>query len=177
MPSVASFSAALHGSLNYFYISGIFDSSEIMFLFDTGATYSTIGVNSFFKGDGYEDEKQEFINLLTTAIDENGVLKRPGGVKTATEEIITTYPCISHGVSLQGMPEIDFYFDICPGNFGRALLGTSFSHECVYHHTMMGNISITAMKDDVGKSFYTGYKVLEFDSIVDKFIKAYPDFA
>ena len=61
MPSAASFNSALHGSLNFFKIKGIFGSTVISFLFDTGATYSTIGINSFFKGDGYEDEKQAFI--------------------------------------------------------------------------------------------------------------------
>ena len=91
--------------------------------------------------------------------------------KVANNQVIESYPCICHHVSIQGLEEMDFYFDITFSEMNSPLLGGSFIDDCAYTHSINSNINITAIKDHAGKEYYTGYNLLEFDKVVAEYKK------
>lgn len=178
MPLTASFSGKRMGSHHYFSIRGLLGSTSTLFLFDTGATYTTIGVNNFFEGDnGFESEIQMLTDLLKNVIIAENILPRAESIKTANNQIITTYPCICHNVSIEGVKSINFYFDISLQDFHLPLPGTSFSDDCSYNHTINGTLNITRMKESAGSRFYSDRRLLNFNNVVEKFLLQYPRFA
>ena len=82
---------------------------------------------------------------------------------------VTTYPCVSHGISIEGTNERDFYFDFSFEDVSLPLLGTSFSDDCAYSHTINGTLTVTGMKKDAGMHYYEGRNVLDFDKVTSKF--------
>ena len=89
---------------------------------------------------------------------------------TATEERIEMYPCKCDGVSISETKPITLYFCIYLGDIGMPLLGFDYIDDCSYHHSIGGELYISAVADDVGKRFYPD-NVIDFNRILNTIIK------
>ena len=168
MDLIASFSAHKIKTSHFLTVDGILKDKVLYFLFDTGAAYSLIGSNSLFS-DNEAENKETFEKFLKDEISAQKISPRKKILKTANNQSITTYPCVSHDVSIEGVNGFDFYFDYSFDNISLPLLGTSFSDDCAYSHSINSTLTITSIKDNAGSSYYKDYGVLEFDMATEKF--------
>ena len=90
-------------------------------------------------------------------------------IKTSYNQAIETYPCVSHSVSVENAGEIDFYFDFSFQNISLPLLGTSFTDDCAYVHSINGDLIITGMKNSIGAGYYKSCNSLDFDKVMARF--------
>lgn len=169
MDLMASFSSKKVNTFNFFYINGLIGDNELLFLFDTGAACPVVGVNSFFDRD--EEGRSVLEAVLREEIVAQDVKARPVPLKAANSQEVTTYPCVCHSVSIGNTPERDFYFDISFEDISIPLLGSSFIDDCSYSHVINGSVNITDMKDQIGKGYYDGYNVLDFDVVSKEYEK------
>lgn len=167
MDLIASFNAHKVRTSHFLTVDGILKDGVLHFLFDTGAVVSLIGLNSFFTDDEYA-LKQSFEKIICDEIASQGISARSESYKTATNQIVTTYPCVSHGVSIEGSTPRDFYFDFSFSDVSLPLLGSAFTDDCAYSHTIGGNLTISGMKDIPAFEYYKDYSVLEFDEVIKK---------
>ena len=119
--------------------------------------------------DDEEEKKVTFKNILKDEITAQGIAPRTKPLLAANNQIVTTYPCVSHGVSIEGTSESDFYFDFSLQDVSLPILGTSFTDDCAYTHSINGNLTITGMRRNAGAGYYIGCKVLDFDVVMTKF--------
>ena len=56
-------------------------------------------------------------------------------------------------------------------SFFSALLGSAYTDDCAYSHSIGGNLTITAMKDNAGNECYKDVKSLEFRTVVERYQK------
>lgn len=171
MDLIASFNAHKVHTSFFVTIDGILKEGVLYFLFDTGAVCSLIGLNSLFADDETE-KKAIFADILKQELSSQQINPRSELLRTANNQEVTTFPCVSHNVSIEGAEGRDFYFDFSFDEVSLPLLGTSFSDDCAYHHTINGSLTITGMKADAGCRYYAGRKVLDFDNIVAKYTTA-----
>lgn len=170
MDLIASFNAHIIQTSHFITIDGILKNGVLHFLFDTGAVCSLIGTNSLFS-DNEHEKREKFIKILKNEIATQQIFPRANPLKTANNQSITTYPCVSHNVSIEGTEHSDFYFDFSITDISLPLLGTSFSYDCTYSHTTNGILSITSMKKNAGSDYYSSYKVLDFDIVMAEYEK------
>ena len=57
------------------------------------------------------------------------------------------------------------------GDITLPLLGFDYLDDCSYHHTIGGDLLVSAVAKDIGKRFYPD-NVLNFNSILDQYEKA-----
>ncbi len=170
MDLIASFNALKVRTSHFLTVDGILKDGVLHFLFDTGAAVSLIGLNCLFP----EDEHRKITLLESIVKDElssQQVVPRPDPYKTANNQNVTTFPCVSHGVSIEGAKAIDFYYDFSFDDVSLPLLGTTFSEDCAYHHTIGGMLTVTGIKENPGLSIYQGINVLDFDIVIKQFEK------
>lgn len=168
MDLVASFSSQRVNTFNFFFVRGIFGDNNLLFLFDTGAACSVVGINSFFREGRETIEKRKTLEeLLKDEIKNKDVL--PRNLKAANNQSVTTYPCICRSVSIENTSERDFYFDISFEDISIPLLGSSFIDDCAYNHAINGNINITGIKEKAGSGYYDECTLIEFDEIARKY--------
>ena len=168
MDLIASFNAHKVKTSHFLTVDGILKEGVLYFLFDTGAVCSLIGLNSLFSDDEQE-KKAAFARILKNELSAQQVKSRSESLRTANNQKVTTYPCVSHGISIEGTNERDFYFDFSFEDVSLPLLGTSFSDDCAYSHTINGTLTVTGMKKDAGMHYYEGRNVLDFDKVTSKF--------
>lgn len=171
MDLIASFSSQKLKKFNFFTIRRMFGERDIFFLFDTGASLPVVGVNSFFRkdGDDYPPEKYRFENFLKDRIASLGILPRDIPLKTATNQDVESYPCVCRDVLIDTVTIKEFFFDVAFDEVHIPLLGTSFSDDCGYSHSINGNIIISSMKSNPGSGDYSGLNVLDFNQVVKDF--------
>ena len=168
MDFIASFSSQKVNNFHFFLIHGLIGKDDLAFLFDTGAACSVVGVNNLFrKGADPSGRMNAFEKLLRYKLISHAIPPRP--MKTANRQEVTTYPCVSHQVSIADTEKRDFYFDISFDEINIPLLGSSFIDDCAYHHAISGNLCITSIKEQAGSSFYNGRNTLDFDMVVTEF--------
>lgn len=167
MDLMGSFNSTKVNTFNFFYVRGLMGDNELLFLFDTGAACPVVGINCLFDAD--EEKKAILEQVIRDEIEAQNVDARPIPLKAANSQEVTTYPCVCHNVSIGGTIDADFYFDIAFDDISIPLLGSSYIDDCSYNHAINGNIVITGTKEDVGKSFYMGYKVLDFGVVVKEY--------
>ena len=168
MDSIASFSAHKIKTSHFLTVDGILKDGVMYFLFDMGAICPLIGLNSLFSDDEKE-KKSAFEVLLKNEISAQNILPRAKPLRTANNLPVATYPRVSHNVSIEGTNGMDFYFDFSFHDISLPLLGTSFTDDCSYSHSINGSLIITGMKTYAGSGFYMDYNVLDFDSVIEKF--------
>lgn len=168
MDYVASISAFKVETSHFLAVEGILKDEMLSFLFDTGAAVSLISPNSLF-GAGEEESRIRFEQIVKSELAAQRVDAWEKTYKTANNQDVNTYPCVSHGVSIGGSKQMDFYFDFTFDDVNLPLLGTAFSDDCSYSHTINGSLVITGMKDNPGFSFYSGRNVLDFDVVMEKY--------
>ena len=169
MDLMGSFSSRRLNIFNFFYVYGMLDDNGLVFLFDSGAICPVVGVNNFFDKGADIENRAILENILKEEISRQNISPRPIPLKAANSQEVETYPCICNGVSIENTAELDFYFDISFEDISIPLLGSSFIDDCAYNHAINGNVNITSMKEDVGKSYYTGYNLLDFNKVVARF--------
>ena len=123
----------------------------------------------FASEDRFTDKKDKFEQILKKEIVEQNVEARKH--KVANKQLVYSYPCVCHHVSIQDAGEIEFYFDITFDDMYLPLLGGSFIDDCAYSHAINSNINITAIKERAGESYYIGHNVLDFDKVVAEYDK------
>ncbi len=168
MDLIASFDSQKVNTFNFFFLRGIFGSSGLFFLFDTGASCPVVGINNFFDKDDIES-KRLLEKIILDEITKQDIAPRPEPLKAANSQPVTTYPCVSHGVSIENTKAQDFYFDISLDDISIPLLGSSFIDDCAYSHAINGNINITSMKPHTGADSYKYRNVLDFDEVSKKY--------
>lgn len=172
MDLIASFSSQKINRFHFFDINGILDEDkDLVFLFDPGAACPVIGVNSFFSEGDDKKNRSRLEELIKSELAIQQILPRSKPLKAANSQYVATYPCICHNVSIENTKRLDFYFDISFDEISIPLLGSSFTVDCGYVHTINGNLNITGMKDKPGADYYAGQKLLDFDTVADKFRK------
>ncbi len=169
MDLIASFSAHKVRTSHFLTLDGITEDGVLHFLFDTGAAVSLIGINSLFQDDE-NDKKELFKKIVESEIELQHVIPRSQDLKTVTKQSVKTYPCVSHGISIEGTRAMDFYFDLSLEDISIPLLGSAFTDDCAYNHAMNGQLIISAMKDNPGSEYYDACNVLDFDSVMTRFV-------
>ena len=163
MDLIASFSAHKVKSSFFITIDGITPDGILYFLFDTGAVCSIVGLNSLFPENNAE--RLAFTQLVRDELSIENISPRSESLRTANNQKLLTYPCVCHDVSIEGTAGRDFYFDFSFEDISLPLLGTSFSDDCSYSHSINSGLNITGVKADAGKAYYSGQKVLDFDKV------------
>ena len=172
MDLIASFSSKKINISNFFVIKGLLGDISPLFLFDTGAACSVVGVNSFFSKDEnglYSSNKETFEKILNDEISIQNIRPRDDDLKTANGQRIKAYPCICHDVMIQGITLNSFYFDISFEEVNIPLLGCSFSDDCAYSHSINGHIDISGMKSNPGEDFYKKNSLINFDIVRSRY--------
>ncbi|MCR5788903.1 MAG: hypothetical protein K6G83_03360 [Lachnospiraceae bacterium] len=167
MDLIASFNSQKVGRFHFFLLHGLKKNDDLLFLFDTGAACPVIGVNNFFDKDEDNQIQKAFRHFLLSEVSSQGIISRP--MKTANSQEVMTYPCLCHNVTIENSSKVEFYFDISFAEISIPLLGSSFIDDCSYSHIIDGNLNITGMKNNAGAKYYEGTKVLDFDTVVEKF--------
>lgn len=168
MDFIASFNAHKVRTSFFLTVDGILKEGILYFLFDTGAVCSLIGLNSLFPDDAVE-KKYIFKKIIEEELHSQHVEPRLESLRTANNQVVTTYPCLKKGVSIEGTANRDFYFDFSFSDISLPLLGTSFSDDCAYNHAVNGSLNITSLKQQAGAGYYTSQNILNFDKVVERF--------
>ena len=142
------------------------DDESTLFLLDTGATVSLIGLNTICDDD--VSNQHLLKNIIHNCIENNEVIPSRKDFKTATQENVTVYPCIKRNVTIMETEPIDFYFHIYMGNIYLPLLGNDYLDDCKYHHNIEKSIEVLAVADNVGKRFYPP-NVIDFDRVLNEY--------
>ena len=169
MDLIASFSSQKINTFNFFDIYGILGKGNHVFLFDTGAACPVIGVNCFFKKGKDIGNKIKLESLIKSELSSQNVSPRSIPLKSANSQEVETYPCVCHNVSIEHTADFDFYFDISFDEISIPLLGSSFTDDCAYNHTINGHLNITGMRNSPGADYYRGYNILDFDIVARRF--------
>lgn len=142
------------------------DKRSIPFQVDSGASMSLIGLNTIC---GKNEEKAKILKEIVVSeiqsASVNRYLQRP---KTITNEEVIVYPCKCGGISVCGTLPVTLYFHFFLGDITLPLLGFDFLDDCSYHHSIGGDLLISAMAKDIGKRFYPD-NVLDFNDILDRY--------
>ena len=170
MDLIASFSAHKVKSSFFLTVDGITPDGILYFLFDTGAVCSLVGLNSLFPEDSAE--RLAFTRIVRDELSAGNISPRSESLRTANNQTLLTYPCVCHNVSIEGTAGRDFYFDFSFDDISLPLLGTSFSDDCSYSHSINSGLNITGVKADAGKAYYRGQKVLDLDRVWSMFSSA-----
>ena len=171
MESEGSFSATKAGKSYIVKVNGIHPEGKAMlFQFDSGASVTLLGLNSFCDKD--DTESYDFLKkIIEDEIKAGGFDKLKNSGSTATEQNIDMYPCKYDGVSISGTSEITLYFHIYLGNIGMPLLGFDYIDDTSYHHSIGGDLVINAVANDIGKRFYPD-KVIDCNIVFEKYKKS-----
>ena len=173
MDLIASFSGKKVRKAYFFNIYGLFGQKVMPFLFDTGAARSVVGTRSFFSAKEITDYDVQ-IMLFEKILREEIILQSISpweDMETVNGQKVTVYPCMCHNVSIENVPMRDFYFDISFDMIKTPLLGSAYTDDCAYSHSIGGNLTITAMKDNAGNECYKDVKSLEFRTVVERYQK------
>ena len=166
MEYVASFHLT---KLNNSYFVGIKglrrDGKMLPFLVDTGASISLVGLNTI--SDRLSDRKL-LKEITKEAIQQEHITAYSERFKTVTAESIEVYPCKCSGISVSDTLPITLYFGLFLGDITLPLLGFDYLDDCTYHHSIGGDLLISAVAKDIGKRFYPD-NVLDFNSILDSY--------
>lgn len=167
MEQIASVNLHKGKSAYFVYVLNLREEgSDLLFHFDTGASVSLIGLNTICEDD---EERTEILKqIIENEIAEKGVKKYSESLKTATKEEIEVYPCKCDEVTLLGGNPATFYFHIYLGTVNLPLLGFDYIDDCSFHHSIQGNVHISAVSESAGKRFYTG-NVIDFNSVMKKY--------
>ena len=168
MEYVGSFNAIKTGKGYIVNIYNLHPDGDIMpFQFDTGASVTFLGINSFC-----DEENKEEYELLRNIVKEEIADGKYDVVKdsasTATKEEVYMYPCRYDGVSISGTKPIVLYFFLYLGDVSVPLLGFDYIDDCSYHHSIGGELVVNAVAQDVGKRFYPN-TVIDFNKIIERF--------
>ena len=140
------------------------DGENALFLFDTGACVSLVGLNSLVD----QNFHRRLGELLQDEIQKNHVTPRQNMPKTVTQESLEVYPCKCDGVSIAAAAPITFYFHIYLGIIDLPILGFDYIDDCSYHHEIGGKLIVSAIAKNVGKRFYPE-KVIDFNKVKERF--------
>lgn len=173
MDLIASFSSQTVRSFHFFKLKGLIHNQIMNFLFDTGAAFSVIGVNHLLKPGQHTDEvkKQLLREAFIKESKRQGIKERGENLRAANNAMIVTYPCICHGVSIEGAAEMDFCFDFALSDINLPLLGGSFMNDCTYSHSIDGSVIVSGMKDNPGMGLYRNIPVVDFNRAVSNMQK------
>ena len=169
MCSVASFNSRKVHLSHYFRVEGLIDNEILSFLFDTGASYTVVGVNNLFAASPDNSNIDLFRTCLSEEIAIQNIEERANPLRVANKDYIQTFPCVSHNVSVEGTPRIDFYFDLSLDDISLPLLGSSYIDDCAWSNSIKGKIVVTGIADNPGAAAYAGTKVLDFDRVLQKY--------
>lgn len=167
MESAASFSLLKSKKAYFVNIQNLRnDGDDILFLCDSGASMSLIGLNTIC-GEN-EDDCKILKSILEKEIQKNGIKKHDGNPKTVTRETLAVYPCKIDGVSVSGAAPSTLYFHIFLGHINLPLLGFDYIDDCSFRHGIGGNIDVTAIATNAGRRFYPDI-VIDFNRVLDTY--------
>ena len=168
MGLIASFESDIIKTAHFFTLRNMFTDTYVRLLFDTGATYSVIGVNNIL--DSLEESTHEdFKKILYEEIISQGVSKRDYPLKTATGKALDVYPCVLQNALIGSVTPFDFYFELTEAHLEEPILGRSYSDDCAYSHGIQGRIRISGIVDNPGHRLYAKTHVLNINSIMDRY--------
>ncbi len=145
------------------------DDSDTLFLLDTGATVSLIGLNTICDED--EIKQKVLVEILYDHIEKNKINPARNQFKTATQEEVSVFPCVKRNVTIMGTRPISFYFHIYMGNVHLPLLGNDYLDDCKYLHDIGKSIEVLAVSDNVGKRYYPS-SVIDFSIVLSDYSHA-----
>lgn len=168
MHSIASFESITVRTAHYFTLKNMFRDTDLRLLFDSGASYSVIGINNVY---GAIDEGTEelFLEILKDEIIKQNISMRENALKTATGDVVETYPCVLHQAVIGASAPLDFYFELAHVNVEEPVLGRSFSDDCAYSHSIRGKIRITGILDNPSFELYKSYNVLDWNKVMARY--------
>lgn len=167
MESVASFSLLKSKKAYFVNIQNLRnDGDDILFLCDSGASMSLIGLNTIC-GDS-EDDCNALKSILEEEIRINGIKEHDGHPKTVTRETLSVYPCKIDGISVSGTLPSTLYFHIFLGYINLPLIGFDYIDDCAFRHGIGGNIDVIAIAASAGKRFYPD-EVIDFNRVLDAY--------
>ena len=166
MESVASFKAPKAGKAYVVNVTNLHpDGKSMLFHVDSGASVTFLGLNSFC--DREDAENYRILKSVDEAEIANGRFEGlKSAASTATDEKVEMYPCKCSGVSISETTPVTLYFCIYLGDIGMPLLGLDYIDDCSYHHSIGGELMISAVANDVGKRFYPE-KVIDFNKVLE----------
>ena len=169
MDLIASFSSQKVDTFHFFLITGLLGDDDLAFLFDPGAVCPLIGVNCFFRKDKDATARKRLEKIVHDELTVQNVPPRSVPLKAANSQKVVTFPCVCHNVSIENTARREFFFDLSFDEISIPLLGSSFTDDCAYRHSINGNLDITGIKADAGARYYKGTKVLNFDVVATKY--------
>lgn len=142
------------------------DDDAKLFLFDTGASISLLGINSFVGEDMRAGDILK--DILETEIRTKQITPYRETLKSITNEPVTAYPCKCDEVLISGINPITFYFHIYLGNVSMPVLGFDYIDDCSFVHSISGGVDITAVASDPGKRFYPD-NLIDFNFVMKEY--------
>ncbi len=168
MGLIASFESDIIKTAHFFNLRNLFVDTNVRLLFDTGATYSVIGINNIL--DALDEATHNALKqILYEEICKQGVIKRENPLRTATGKALDVYPCVLHNAIIGSVTPFDFYFELTEDHLEEPILGRSYSDDCSYSHGIQGKIRITGITDNPGYRLYAKTNVLVFNTIMDRY--------
>ncbi len=168
MGLTASFESDIIKTAHFFNLRNMFTDTYVRLLFDTGATYSVIGINNIL--DSLEESTHNSLKqILYEEINKQGIMKRDYPLRTATGKALDVYPSVLHDALIGSVTPFDFYFELTEDHLEEPILGRSYSDDCAYSHAIQGKIRITGVSDNPGYRLYAKTSVLDFNRVMDRY--------
>ena len=168
MGLIASFESDIIKTAHFFNLRNMFPDTNIRLLFDTGATYSVIGINNIL--DSLDESTHNALRrILYEEICRQGIKKRDNPLRTATGKALDVYPCVLHNALIGSVTPFDFYFELTEDHLEEPILGRSYSDDCAYSHSIQGRIRISGIEDKPGYRLYAKTAVLDFNTVMDRY--------
>lgn len=168
MALIASFESDIIKTAHFFNLRNMFADTYIRLLFDTGATYSVIGINNILES-LEEPTHNALKRILYEEICKQGIAKRDYPLRTATGKALDVYPCVLHNAIIGSVTPFDFYFELTEDHLEEPILGRSYSEDCMYSHGIQGKIRISGIADNPGYRLYAKTDVLDFNIVMDRY--------
>ena len=170
MGLTASFESDIIKTAHFFTLRNMFNDTYIRLLFDTGATFSVIGINNIL--DSLDESTHDaFKQILYDEITKQGISKRGYPLRTATGKALDVYPCVLHDALIGSATPFEFYFELTESHLEEPILGRSYSDDCAYSHSIQGKIRINGIADKPGYRLYASVNVLDFTSVMARYYK------
>ena len=175
MALIASFESDIIKTAHFFTLRNLFADTYVRLLFDTGATYSVIGINNIL--DSLEESTHDTLKqVLYDEIKTQGITKRDFPLRTATGKALDVYPCVLHNAIIGSVIPFDFYFELTEEHLEEPILGRSYSDDCSYSHSIQGKIRISGISDTPAYQLYSKIKVLDFSSVMKRYYDETPSY-
>ena len=107
MGLTASFESDIIKTAHFFTLRNMFNDTYIRLLFDTGATFSVIGINNIL--DSLDESTHDaFKQILYDEITKQDISKRGYPLRTATGKALEVYPCVLHDALIGSVTPFEF---------------------------------------------------------------------